>query len=356
MGVARKLILALLKVLQFSSYEWNKKIKPHGNAMKYYELECDIRYPKFMRLPSQIAAKSAKGINVNSRYSAGIKLAFKTDAIKIHFRVLYRKKTLLGHMSRNASSGIDVYVNYGSKLEWMECFAPSNNISMVVEKSMEFCEGDKVIEVYLPPFSQIELLEIGIDKKKYFKQIPVSYENAILVYGSSVSQGCAASRPSLSYVNLISRKTSKSIINMGFSESAKGDVEIIKYISAMHPSVFIMEYDHNASVEELKKTHLQVYSIFRKNNPECLIIMMTRFSGGLSISLEEEKERLKIIEDTYIYAVSNGDKNVEIIFGNKIITEDKENYFVDDRHPNDRGMICIAEAVCAVLQERGFYE
>ncbi|WKY43078.1 SGNH/GDSL hydrolase family protein [Eubacteriaceae bacterium ES2] len=357
-GFVHKIKVFFIKGVQISSFIWNKKIKiPTENlSSTYFQLNGDSTFSGFLRLPKGTANMFSKGLNVNSRYSAGLKLCFKTNATRVTFRVLFRKRAILNHMSLKAISGIDVYVKYDKELIWLECFSSESSYSMIAKSVINLFEGEKVIEIFLPPFAQVESFEVGIDNNFSFEQIYSSNEKVVLIYGSSITQGCAASRPSLSYTNLISRKTEMKVINMGFSESAKGEERIINYLSEIQPTVFVMEYDHNATLKELDKTHKKAYTIFRNSNPNCLIIMLTRLSGGLSIDSDEEEERIKIIRKTYECAINNNDNNIEIIYGNKLINCNKEDFFVDDRHPNDRGMFEIANAICLVLKKRGLYK
>lgn len=346
-----------IKTIQFLSYNFHKNINFHSNKMQQFGIVSDNNWG-YQRLPDQIANISSKGIRLNSKFSAGMKLSFQTDADDVCFKVLYKKRVLLKHMSIKASCGLDIYVKNeeDTHTNWVGCFEPYNNVSMYAEKRYKLGQGDKNIIVYLPPFAQIDKLVCEIGKNNIFKQIFNDEQKTAVVYGSSITHGCAASRPSLSYSNLISRKMNMKVINMGFSESAKGDLNIINYISNLHPQAFIVEYDHNATLEELRNTHFNVYSTLRNGNEDALIILLTRLSGGISISVEEEKERINIIKDTYKKAISSGDKNIYLILGNEILPLKKEDYFVDDRHPNDRGMECIADHICKLLNERGFNE
>ncbi|WP_349946255.1 SGNH/GDSL hydrolase family protein [Lacrimispora sp. BS-2] len=349
------------KVGQKISYRINKnridknRINKNNN-LNYYELDSDRLFKSFKRLPESITKQYSKGIWVNSQYSAGLKLGFVTASSIVNIKILYKKKSVFNHMSIKGISGVDVYVKNDSSYKWITCISPLSNIEMIAECELDLQKGDKQVELFLPPFAQIERILVGVDHDYKLNMVTNSYNDSILIYGSSISQGSAASRPSMSYGNIIARKLKCDIVNMGFSESAKGEEELINYIASINSKVIIMEYDHNVTVEELKKTHYNVYEIFRKYNQNSLIIMMTRFSGGLSITLSEERQRIAIVKETFERAINNGDYNVEIVYGNNIFPSCKDDYFVDDRHPNDIGMMLIAECICDVIWKRGLYD
>ncbi len=350
MKISIKIRSAFKRFCQFLSFGIHRIFFCKKRGILFHELQGEDAYK---RLPDGIAVKFSKGISGNSKFSAGIKVGFITDATKIKLRVLYKKRRVLAHMSTKAASGLDIYVKYDTASRWITCMSPVSDICMLAEETLALDPGQKQIDLFLPPFAQIASIKIGIRKEHTFVPVPASPENAILIYGSSITQGCAASRPSLSYSNLLARKLNRTVINMGFSESAKGEEELIQYLSALRPEVCIMEYDHNVSADELRRTHKKVYSIFRQGNKASLIIMMSRFSGGLSISHSEEQERIDIIKETFAFAQNNGDRNVEMIYGDTLFRDNKEDYFVDDKHPNDLGMTAIAEAICSIMDKRG---
>jgi hypothetical protein len=305
------------------------------------------------RIPEDIVKNFSKGIITNSKFPASKRIIFYTNASEFILEVLYKKRCCFEHMSNKATSGIDIYIqNSNNAIKWEKCISPLNNIQMKVCETISIGEGIKEVILFLPAFAQIEQINIGLNKLFYLKINERYSKKTLVIYGSSISQGCAASRPSLSYANILVRKMNMNIINLGFSESAKGEKCFIEYIATLNADIYILEYDHNVSIKDLKITHRRVYEIIRHLNKKCLIIFMTRFSGGISISLEEEEERINIIESTYNFAVINGDKNVELINGRTLFPEDKGDYFVDDRHPNDKGMSLIAEKLYEVIKGR----
>ena len=353
MKIGLKLFSAFKRVGQILSYAFHRNFLKRRGQLKFYALRENGLFNGFNRLPDRMNIQLSKGILANSKFSAGMTVSFATNASTINLRVLYKKKRLFQHMSRKASSGIDIYVKSKTTYRWITCISPVSDGSMLAKETIHLNKGEKQIKLFLPPFAEIAFIYVGINKSNSFQQIPTLIDKPILIYGSSITQGCAASRPSLSYTNLIARKLNRTIINMGFSESAKGEEELIRYLSTLNPSVCIIEYDHNASEDELRLTHKSVYNIFRERNKDCLIIIMSRFSGGLSISQAEEQRRIDIIKETYNFAKNNGDMNIEVIYGNTFFQNNREDYFVDDRHPNDLGMMAIAEAICSIIHKRG---
>lgn len=322
-----------------------------SRAWKYIDL---LNNQDLHRIPEELAKTISRGVAANNCFFAGGKSRFSTDSLLLEINVLYKKRVNLKHMSYQASSGIDIYISDGMKNIWYGCIAPENNIQMSVKAEVPLKDGEKLVTLYFPPFAEIDRIFVGIDNQ-YNVWFPEDIgKERIVVYGSSITQGCAASRPALSYVNILERKTGMKVLNFGFSESAKGEKNLIEHISSLNADIFVLEYDHNASIEELHNSHYKVYQTIRNQNKQSLIILMSRFSGGISISSDEEKERIKIIENTYLQALSLGDSNVEFVKGNDLERNDKDLFFTDDRHPNDYGMLLIANRIHKVIEKRGF--
>lgn len=308
------------------------------------EILCDTRIPK------EIVNGKSKNLIKNNKFDAGKRMVFETDSEWIALNGLYEERAILKNMTPQATSGMDIYVFDGIG-EKDYCIYPEKNYSMRIRKTIPLNAGLKRIEIYFPSFAHVKYLKIGIANGSTIKKM--NDERApMIVYGSSISQGCAASRPSLNYANMLGRHYGIGIENYGFSESAFGEYEIIDFIASRRASLFLIEYDHNASVEVLKKTHLGVYQHIRNKQKDTPIIFMSRFSGGLSISGKEEDVRIAVINKTFQYAMDNGDDNIFFLCGkNKI--KNKMKYFADDRHPNDRGMEMIANELIRIIDEGG---
>lgn len=301
------------------------------------------------RLPKSTTKGLSRGIRVNNLFLAGRKIDFIIDEDTLEIKILYRNRRILKHMCITGTSGIDVFVLDGDILTWKKCISPENDFQMYVQDCIHFNTNEKTLRLYMPPFCRIEAILV---KKSKFKLRDRKSERKIVVYGSSISQGCAASRPSLSYTNLLSILTQSDVLNFGFSESAKGEETVIKYIANLDANLIILEYDHNSSLEELKMTHKNAYRTIRSVS-DCWLIFMTRFSGGISITLEEDDERIKIVTETYEYALKSGDNRVSLINGSLLFGKDKSFYLADGVHPNDLGMKMIGQKIHEIILERG---
>lgn len=302
------------------------------------------------RLSDEFVDEMSKGLRINKRFPAGKSFWVEVEGEELVVEVLFRFRRVLDNMDSKGTSGIDVYFqDENGEYCWKDTIAPSNNYQMCVKKSIQLLTGINRLKFYLPSFAIVEGIYFS---SCILKCIDCKNTADIVVYGSSITHGCAASRPGLNYVNQISNMLGCTIANYGFSESAKGEEKLLNYISSIPSKVFIMEYDHNVSLDELKSTHRNAYMIVR-NNFKGWIILMSRFSGGLSITSDEEKKRVSVIQNTYNYARDNGDTKILFYNGSQLLRDNKEAYLIDKVHPNDKGMSAIANMLCSLIKEGG---
>lgn len=342
-----KLYRGFIRLIQSLNYfVFKSKVEKKNNLFSNIETH-------FQRLTADFSKDLSRGIRINKCFPAGKTIDIDLREERVTVEVLYRCRRILDNMDNMGTSGVDIYVQVeDGNFVWRETIAPNNNYQMYVKKNIILDKGLKRIKIYLPSFAIVKGIFI---KSDVVERIYVDKSIDIIVYGSSITHGCAASRPGLNYVNQLSRQLKRSVGNYGFSESAKGEEKLLDYISKIPSKIFILEYDHNASVEELCMTYKKAYKTIR-GNFKGWIIMMSRFSGGLSISLEEESLRVSIIKETYDYAVKNGDHKVFYYNGTQLFGNEKNKYFVDRVHPNDFGMTAISKMLCSIIREERMLE
>ncbi len=118
----------------------------------------------------------------------------------------------------------------------------------------------------------------------------------------------------------------------------------MEYIAGLDMSMFVYDYDYNApSAEHLAATHYKGYKKVRDAHPDIPIIMAS--CPNFSNPLRDGKARRDIIASTYERALSEGDKNVYFVDGEKeFATFFDDGRTVDGTHPNDVGFEIMAKA------------
>ncbi|MBE6536800.1 MAG: hypothetical protein E7673_02485 [Ruminococcaceae bacterium] len=311
--------------------------------------------PYFHRLPSDVAEATSVGVSKLERESAGGRVRFSTDSPYIAVRAKFKAVGRSSHLTLISSAGFDLYVDgeFGSR--FIKEFRMPYDMVDYYENAIHLEAGImRSFTVNFPVHSVIEKLEIGL-KPDSKLAAPRPYKNfePIVIYGSSIVHGTAATRPGLTYPAMISRDLNMDYKNIGFSGMAKGEVAIARWMATLPMSVFICDYDHNTPTDEhLENTHFRLYEIIREKNPDVPYIMISR-PDFWTMPRDQKSilNRRDTIMRSYLKAREMGDKNVYFIDGISFFaTTHQFDHTVDGCHPNDTGFIRMADSIGAVIK------
>lgn len=304
----------------------------------------------FRRLPNKISEK-VPGVKPHCFTSAGVRVRFETDSPYVAIRVKHSYYSFGSpNQSKIAFCGMDMYTSVNGKQHFQSNFMPPLDTSEGYEGIKHLSDGNKQITLYLPILAEVYDLEIGIKTGSVLNSHPdYSVKRPVVFYGSSITQGIAASRPGNLYEGMISRYLDCDFVDLGFSGSCKGEAVLAEYISELEMSALVLDYDYNApDAEYLKNTHEPFFKIIRKAQPKLPVIFVTRPDPKIS---EDAEERRSVIMQTYLNARDSGDRHILFVdgrsfFGNAGISD----CTVDGCHPNDLGMYFMARSIGDALE------
>jgi len=347
-------------VKDISKIDKNLKIetKIGKDGVRFYDVKNEpfrvhglIYEDGWRRMPASVAESVSDAVAELSVHTAGGRVRFVTDSPYVAIKAVQPQYGLFKHMAATGQSGFDIYSGEGKNPTYVKTFVPTLNqvkdggyesIVELGEKAL------RTITVNFPLYYGVTELYIGLDEdavllraKDYAHPIPAVY------YGSSVTQGGCASRPGNSYQGFISRWLDIDHINLGFSGSARGEVEMAEYIAGLDMSVFVMDYDYNApSIEHLEATHERFFKIIRARKPTLPIIILSR----PRYDLRPDDKRNCIIRKTYENARAAGDENVYFIGGWETMEISGCEGTVDGTHPTDFGFYSMATRIARDIE------
>lgn len=327
----------------------------------------------FTRLPEAFMLR--EDINEAIKYlmhdTAGGRIKFATDSPYVVVAAELLHVMNMMHMPATGHSGIDLYsCEVGNKdYTYKKTFMPKGTHEEKDRWVVGLCEmgaydNYKTHEILLnlPLYNGLKSVKIGIKKGCHiFAPIPYKIDKPIVYYGGSCVQGGCASRPGNTHMGHISRILDCDYVNLGFSGSGRGEKEMAEYIASREMSVFILGYDANVrTIEELKNTHYNFYKIVRERNKDLPIIITSQakyrkrkawhYFGQQHIS-ESLIEHNKVIMDTYVRALREGDEHVYYVDGETLFgTEDQDFCTVDGLHPNDHGFYMWGKVLIPVIR------
>ena len=305
---------------------------------------------KYRRLPEEIAKGTNPGVHALHANTAGGRLRFKTNSPYIAIKAEMPQAYKWVHFPMTGSSAFDLYLDNS----YFRTFVPP--LDLPEKKGYESVHDldGKMHEVliHFPLYSEVSQLYIGLkDGCEILEADPYRVELPVVYYGSTITQGGCASRPGMSYQNILSRRLDCEQINLGFSGSAKGEQIMADYIAGLDMSLYVHDYDHNAPTNEhLLATHERFFLTVREKHPDLPVIFATRPHVADDTFGNYCAQRAAIIEKTYQNALNRGDKNVYYL-DNAALTELCGNEGnVDNTHPTDFGFMSMAMAFEKIMK------
>lgn len=320
----------------------------------------------FKRMPDEVGTQVNDGVAQLYRNTAGGRVRFSTDSPYVAIRVQMPYVCQVAHMPLSGSAGFDLYEDFpetGASRYYRAFLPPVDlNESHAYESIVKFPERKlRYFTVHFPLYSDVRNLWIGVREDAVVGEgMPYRPILPVIYAGSSITQGACASRPGNAYSAIIGRKLGVDFINMGFSGSFKAEKAMVEYLNTLPMSVFVSDYDHNApTAEHLRNTHARMYETIRAKHPDVPYVMVTRpdvLNNEYSSKVPGELGngaviRRDIIYESYRKAIESGDRNVWFIDGGGFFAgEYQDCATVDSTHPNDYGMVRMADGIGCVLK------
>ena len=320
-----------------------------------YGFEDPCQTPCFRRVPREVADRTSDGVSKLSLESAGGRVRFSTDSAYIAVRAKFRAVGRSPHLTLISTSGFDLYRDgpFGSR--FVREFRMPYDMTDSYEQLLRVDGGRmQAYTVNFPIHAVVETLEIGLapgarlEEGAAYRPLP-----PVVIYGSSIVHGTAATRPGNIYPAILSRMLDMDVRNLGFSGMANGEEALARWIATLPMSVFVCDYDHNSPDDvQLAATHYPFYETVRRKNPTLPYIMVTRPDLGVCRAERELTfKRRDVIMASYLRARAAGDQNVYFVDGLSFgIEPHSSEMTVDNCHPGDAGFVRMADAIGTVIR------
>lgn len=307
----------------------------------------------FTRIDTAAYKFNDKVIDEYACHSTGLAVLFATDSPFIRARWITSEKNAAENMTAIAQKGLDLYIRQDGKWVFagvgrpdMEKGPAYDHHEGTIVKSM--APGRKECLLYLPLYDRLDSLFIGVGTNSYIEPIENPFKYRIVVKGSSVTHGLAASRPGMTYGARFGRDNGFYCFNLGFSGKSKLQPEYAKYLADIEDvDAFIFDAFSNPSAETIHENFDRFVDIIRAAYPETpLIFMQTERRESRNFdtwredfetkkqaaAVEEIKERMKT--DKHIYFIPSD----EFLGHDHLATS-------DGSHPTDLGFTRMLDAI-----------
>ena len=344
---------------------------------------------RFVRLEDSAEGLVRKPVWDLSRNSAGLSLVFRSNTrrLELSFDVFGWKG--MNHMPATGVSGVDLfaYKPDGEELwcaakfmpqfkeEYIEVPAtgsqtataqtsstPSSAQARTVRvtrvaysfEQIDYEEGCEEYEwhLYLPLYNTVENFRMAVEEGCRLEWVPRDKRQPIVVYGTSITQGACATRPGMAWTNLVERELRYPVVNLGFSGNGKLEAELFALLDQIDAGVYIIDCLPNIKVTDNFEEKLEAGIKLLREHHSCPILVVdhsghTNDRTNLSRCFPDELNRRQAALVKRLR--KEGIKQLYYLTRNEIAW-DKDS-MVEGIHPNDRGMMQQAEAVCGKLRQ-----
>nr|MBQ4319645.1 hypothetical protein [Clostridia bacterium] len=249
------------------------------------------------------------------------RLAWQPSGGQVHFRAKLKQLAVkakmaapcaMANMCPMGQSGIDCYlrdIENEDILRYNSTACPKNPTKETITDSV-LLTSDTVrtydIVLNLPLYMRMDELEIGFDDEAEVYPPEVRPNpRRVIFYGGSITQGGCASRPGLSYTNILSRWTGHEFINYGFNGAGKAEDAVAEAIVKTDgAALFVINTMGNCPDGDYIREHYPRFiSILRRKYPETPILLWTFGSWAQLRYNEAIKAKFeKMIVDTGVPA------------------------------------------------------
>jgi len=315
---------------------WPLLHKAQPTAQPFQRID-SLRYPDMPRAQKELWC-----------HGAGLAVGFKTDSPTIGIRWSCTPRKALHNASDIAQSGLDLYIRKEGRWVYAGSAVPSaggEHEAIVLQK------GDSTMKeclLYLPLFREVRSLEIGVAAGSSIRAAESPFSRKIVVFGSSITHGIAASRPGMAYVARMSRSTGLDCCNLGISGNCKMTAAQARMIAQTEAEAFVFDCFSNPSPEEIRKRLQPFIDTIRRSHPRCpLIFLQTLFRGTRSFNRAAEAfeaAKCEAARQEYIRLLGLGYRDIYLLDPGMDVGADQEGT-ADGTHPNDLGFDRIVQRI-----------
>lgn len=246
------------------------------------------------------------------KMSSGLAIVFKTDANSIWVKAQYGPASSWNPCAPLASTtGFNLFIK-DSKGEWIWAASKVHKIPPHKDNFEKMAaplrvinglvKGEKECLLYLPLYSELLSLEIGVEDGAKIEALPNPFRHNIAVFGSSFTHGSCASGAGLTWPAFLSRSTGLHLCSFGMSGNSKLQPYLGDVFGKTKAEALICDAFSNPNIKQIETRIRPFIEAVRKNNPNIPIIFLNtiyRESRNFIPSTEKrEQSRIDFVEKT----------------------------------------------------------
>ena len=360
-GFVRRIIFLAGTIFLINTVNASSEKNEKRDSLKYYDGQSFTIIGKYhseknyARFPKEYENKLREDVWGLGQHSAGISIRFRTNATEINVRWTLLEDNNMDHMAFTGIKGVDLYAYVDNHWKYV-------NTARVKGKVNEFTlvkTGDVISREYLlnlPLYDGVDSLSIGVNSSAEITPPSEKYlvaKKPVVYYGSSIAQGGCASRPGMAFTNILARTMDRSFINMGFSGSGTFDIPVGEAMSEIDAALYVIDCNPNTKTELIYERAVDLVKLLKQKRPEIPVLLVEAFYyvSGFGDPKKSDNEKKNVeLHRAFNTLKESGIKNIYYKKGDGLIGDDDEGT-VDGVHPNDLGMMRMAEALEPAIEK-----
>lgn len=314
----------------------------------------DTKTP-FDRLPVKAEKLVPEGVWARSLNSAGLHVSFATNSPIVVIRWKLRNPSISSpYLSSMSVAGLDLYVRRGDKWFWAATKPPKSYPETTETFLRNLSPELREYLLYLPIYNGVEKVEIGVaEGSKFGRAIESTTEKPIVIYGTSIVQGSAASRPGMTYVSQLERRLNRPVINLGFSGLCHMEHALAELLAELDPAMYVVDCLPNMLPKEIKERTVPLVKAIREKHPDTPIVLIENLAypqGLWNPGVEKGVElKNKLLSDEYAKLKRENIPNIYYIKNDGLLSNEG-NATVDGVHPTDLGFWQMTNTLEPILR------
>lgn len=235
-----------------------------------------------------------KSENQQIRCSAGLAVVFRTNTTRLDLLPVYTSFVYGGASTpRVASEGFDLYIRRDGEWVYASSLAPGKR-GRAFTLIGEMDDAEKECLLYLPNYSELLSLQIGVDEGARIEAMENPFRHKIVIFGSSFTHGVSTSRAGMSYPMQIERNTGLYFCSIACSGNCKLQPYFADYLGDVKDAdAFVFDGFSNPDAKMIRERLLPFIARIRAKLPSTpLIFVQTiyRESGNFNLGSRSREE------------------------------------------------------------------
>ena len=234
----------------------------------------------YTRLPNKYETVVSPKVWRLSRDAAGISVRFTVKGTSfISARWMLRRISNMSHMTPLAINGLDLYIRLNGKWVWAGVGKPGKTgeeQKAVLKSRLDVTKTYECL-VYLPLYNGISSLKMGFSSSAIIKTTSPTTKKPFVFYGTSILQGCSASRTGMVFSSMLGRRFETPVINLGFSGNGLMEEYFGEIMGEIDASVYFIDCLPNMSrfsTQEITDRTLAIVRKLRARKPNTPIVLV----------------------------------------------------------------------------------